>query len=176
MKHTIQILLLCIAAAISYGVAHDLITAHLCVEYFSKTHPPLIASESPTLLALAWGVVATWWMGLAIGILLALVSRLGRWPTLDARDLLKPTIILLITMGTIALIAGFAGFQLSEDGIRPIPSDFAELVPPEKHHLWMAAWYAHNASYDLAALGGLVLAILALLTRRRRSRLLTTKA
>ena len=35
------------AAAIGYGEAHDQLTAHICVEYFSLAHPPVIASDSP---------------------------------------------------------------------------------------------------------------------------------
>jgi len=43
------------------------------------------------------------------------------------------------------------------------------------HHRWMAAYYAHLASYDVGFVGGIVLSVLALVTRRRRS-VLTTSA
>lgn len=57
------IVLFSIAAAIFYGIAHDQITARVCVEYFTIGHLPVFKTTSPTLLALGWGVLATWWLG-----------------------------------------------------------------------------------------------------------------
>jgi hypothetical protein len=63
----VKIFLACILAAVLYGIVHDMFTAHLCVEYFSVFHPPVFNTDSPTLLALGWGVIATWWAGGIIG-------------------------------------------------------------------------------------------------------------
>ncbi len=62
-------------AAISYGIVHDQITARICVEYFTVGHPRLTDSDLPTVLALFWGVVATWWVGLPLGLGLAFAAR-----------------------------------------------------------------------------------------------------
>jgi hypothetical protein len=51
------IIILCIASAVVYGIVHDQITARICVEYFTIGHPPVFATESPTLLGLGWGAV-----------------------------------------------------------------------------------------------------------------------
>lgn len=126
---------------------------------------------SPTILALVWGVVATWWVGLALGIILALASRIGRWPTLDARDLVPSILTLLAVMATFAILAGIAGYQLSSQGKVAIPIEVVDAVPAAMHHRWMAAYFAHNASYDVGFVGGIVLSVLALLTRRRRGTL-----
>lgn len=67
----LRIVALAVAAAVAYGVLHDQVTARICVEYFTIGHPLLVPSYSPTLLALAWGVVATWWVGLVGGLVLA---------------------------------------------------------------------------------------------------------
>jgi len=56
---SIKIILTCVVAAILYGIVHDQITARICVEYFSVFHPAIFSTESPTLLALGWGMVAT---------------------------------------------------------------------------------------------------------------------
>lgn len=157
------------AAAVIYGVVHDEITAHLCVEYFSVTHPHLINSESPTLLALAWGVVATWWVGLGLGLLIAVAARAGRWPRLDAQELVTPVLILLLTMGVLATLAGFAGYNLSAEGRIEVPSDVRFVVPEARLNRWMGVWYAHNASYDVGFVGGVVVAVLTVMTRRRRA-------
>src|SRR5215510_7866031 len=94
----LKIIALCILSAIAYGILHDQVTARVCVEYFTIGHPPLFATSSPTLLALGWGVVATWWMGLLLGIPLACCSRIGPPPRLDPRDLVKPVGFLLLGM------------------------------------------------------------------------------
>jgi hypothetical protein len=167
----LRIIGLCMLAAIAYGVVHDQITVRVCVEYFSVTHPHLVSTNSPTVLALAWGVWATWWVGLALGIILALTARVGRWPTLDARDLLKSVLILLGVMAFLATLAGIAGYQLASQGKVTMPIEAADAIPTAMHHRWMAAYFAHNASYDVGFVGGIVLSVLALLTRRRRGTL-----
>jgi len=59
---------LCIAAAIGYGIGHDQITARVCVEYFTIGHPPIFSTDSPRLLGLGWGIMATGWVGLVLGL------------------------------------------------------------------------------------------------------------
>ena len=68
----LRIVLQCVALAIVYGIVHDVVTAHVCVEYFTIGHPTVIGCTSPVMLALTWGVLATWWVGLGLGLLLGL--------------------------------------------------------------------------------------------------------
>ncbi len=76
----VAIVLLCIAMAILYGIVHDQVTARVCVEYFTIGHPPVFDTDDTTLLALGWGVIATWWVGLGLGIPLAIAARAGSMP------------------------------------------------------------------------------------------------
>ena len=62
--HAVAIVVLCIGSAVIYGILHDQITARICVEYFTIGHPPIFPTESPTLLGIGWGILATWWVGL----------------------------------------------------------------------------------------------------------------
>ncbi len=88
--HWLAIVVLSILACVTYGVIHDQITARICVEYFTIGHPQIIASESPTMLGFVWGVIATWWVGAILGVLLATAARIGgtfeeeRWFTAPA--------------------------------------------------------------------------------------------
>src|SRR3954451_19765307 len=66
MMQALAIVLLSILAAVLYGIVHDQVTARICVEYFTIGHPPVFDTESPTLLGLGWGVIATWWVGLVV--------------------------------------------------------------------------------------------------------------
>src|SRR5207245_11301598 len=86
-----------VLAAVSYGIIHDQITARVCVEYFTIGHPPLIPSTSPTLLAFAWGVVATWWVGLPLAFTLSCAARRGHRAMLLAAHLTPLTLLLLCT-------------------------------------------------------------------------------
>src|SRR5439155_1067124 len=95
----IRIILLATLAAIAYGVVHDQVTARVCVEYFTIGHPPVFNTDSPTLLALGWGVIATWSVGLLLGVSAALVSRLGHRPKYTAACLVRPIAVLLVVMG-----------------------------------------------------------------------------
>ena len=74
----LKIVLLSILAAISLGIPHDLITAHLCLEYFTVAHPFIFPSNKPVVTALLWGVIATWWVGLILGVGLAIAARAGK--------------------------------------------------------------------------------------------------
>ena len=49
----VKIVAFCVAAAIAYGILHDQVTAHLCVEYFTIAHPPVFHTESASVMSLA---------------------------------------------------------------------------------------------------------------------------
>jgi O-antigen/teichoic acid export membrane protein len=164
---SLKIVGLGMVAAIAYGIAHDNVTARVCVEYFTIGHEPIFGTDSPTLLALGWGVVATWWVGLGLGILLAFVCRIGRKPKLTAADLLKPLGVLLATMAVISLMAGFSGYRAATHRWFWLAGPLAERVPAAKHNAFLADGCAHLAAYATSFLGGLVLSIWAMFRRRR---------
>ncbi len=155
LMETLKIVWLCIAAAIAYGILHDQVTARVCVEYFTVGHPPVFHTSSPTLLALGWGVIATWWVGLILGIPMALVSRLGRWPKLEARRLFRPIGVLLILMGCTSLLAGLAGYWAASAGKIGLEGPLQSRIPLEKQAAFLADLWAHSAAYDVGFLGGL---------------------
>jgi hypothetical protein len=100
-------------AAILYGIIHDQLTARVCVEYFTIGHPPVFDTNSPTILALGWGVIATWWVGLPLGLGLAVAARAGNRRKRDVRSLLLPIFGLLAIMGCCAVVAGVLGSVLA---------------------------------------------------------------
>ena len=169
MIESLKIVLTCIVAAIFYGVMHDQFTARICLEYFTVFHPPVFNTQSPTLLALGWGIIATWWVGAILGFLLATASRTGRRPKLPALALLTPIVRLLLIMGASATLSGFAGFILARRGTIAPPEWVASALPPAAYPSFIADWYAHSASYAVGFIGGLVLCITQF---RRRGRML----
>ena len=169
----LKIIGLCVAAAIAYRVVHDQITARVCIEYFTIGHPRIIASESPTVLALAWGVVATWWAGMLIGVPLAIASRIGGKNKLTARTLLRPITILMLSMGVIAFIASQVALVLVDRGAIYPSSTLIKFLPIEKRVTYIAVGWAHMASYLSGFIGG-ILVIAWVLIRRFRSPTSTT--
>lgn len=107
---TCIIILTRIVAAVLYGIVHDQFTAHICVEYFSMFHPPVFPTESPILLALGWGVIATWWVGEFLGVLLAFAARAGSRRKIDAIELVRPISRLLLAMGVLAAMPALTGY------------------------------------------------------------------
>jgi hypothetical protein len=148
---------LCVLAAVCYGIVHDQVTARVCVEYFTVGHPRIFDTESPTLLAFGWGFVATWWVGLPLGIALAFAAARGRRPVRPARSLVRPIAILLACMAVLALAAGLLGFGLATAGVVVLGEPTASNVPAQRHARFMADAWAHSASYLAGFGGGLVL-------------------
>jgi len=165
---SLKIILTCVAAAVLYGIVHDQFTAHICVEYFSVFHPPVFSTQSPTLLALGWGIIATWWMGAFLGVLLAIAARSGSRHKIDARDLVRPISKLLLLMGLLAVVAGSTGYILASRGAIAPPVFIIFELPLARHARFMADWWAHNASYFSGFFGGIVLCILTFRSRKAR--------
>ena len=165
---TIKIILLGVAAAIVYGVLHDQITARVCVEYFTIGHPPVFHTDDPTLLGLGWGVIATWWVGLPLGILLAAAARVGSLPKANARDLLKPVGVMMACCGVLALAAGVVGYVLANGGGVTLDDGLAARILPARHALFLADLFAHTASYGGGLVGGFILCMWVVMRRYRR--------
>jgi hypothetical protein len=162
------IIIISILAAILYGIIHDQVTARICVEYFTIAHPGLIDSDFPTVLGFFWGVVATWWAGLAVGIGLALAARAGRRPKLTSLQMIRPISILLGCMFVVAILAGIVGYLTSSAGIFTLIPRLASRIPDNKHVAFLTAGWAHSGSYLAGFFGGIVLCIR---TWKRRKRI-----
>ena len=152
-----SILLLSVAMCVVYGIIHDQVTARICVEYFTVFHPPVFHTEDPTLLAIGWGTIATWWVGVILGIPLATAARLGCRPKRSALSLFRPMLVLFVCVGVLALIAGIAGYVAASKGWVWLPLSLVNRLSPEKHVPFLVDLFAHNASYLGGFIGGLFL-------------------
>lgn len=168
---SLRIVLLAVVAACLYGILHDQITARISLEYFTVAHEPLINSTSPTLLGLAFGITATWWLGAILGVILACAARLGSWPKLRAPQLIPSIAVLLATMAAAALFYGWMGHALGKADMMTLAEPLASRVPPDRQAPFLAAYFAHNASYSTAAIGGLIVCCVTLWRRTRMKNL-----
>ena len=170
MLEVLKIVALCVGAAIVYGILHDQVTARVCVEYFTVGHPPVFHTNDPTLLAFGWGIIASWWVGLFLGVPAALLARVGPPPRVDAARLLRPVAMLLIVMAAASLMAGIAGYLAAREGLAALPASLAARIPLSRHARFVADWWAHTAAYGTGFYGGTILWVWILFRRRRRSR------
>ncbi len=159
MMQSLQIIALSILAAVIYGILHDQITARVCVEYFTIGHAPVFPTDDPTLLGIGWGILATWWVGLFLGVPLAIAARAGRRPQRTAASLVRPIAMLLAVMASGALFAGITGWMLARNGVVFLVGPIAECVPIDRHVPFLADLWAHSASYLIGLAGGIVLTI-----------------
>ncbi|MHC4660589.1 MAG: hypothetical protein ACYS8W_02755 [Planctomycetota bacterium] len=166
----VKIFLLSIVAAVAYGIIQDQITARVCREYFTIGHPRIIRTDSATLIALYWGVAATWWVGAILAVPLACVSRIGRPPKWTYMRLIKPAIVLLVVSGIVAFIAGVTGYFLAKSGKVWLVGSLASRVPKEAHVRFIADLWAHIAAYGAGFVGGIILCIYVALKRRSERR------
>jgi hypothetical protein len=164
---SLKIFLLCLVAATGYGILHDQVTARLCVEYFTIGHPPIFGTTSPTMLAFGWGVLATFWCGLVVGLLAIAACRMGPWPKSGAAQLIRPTLLLLLVMACASLLAGIVGYCLAKVGVVRLFGPIAARVPASRHTVFLADLWAHSAAYLVGFVGGALICIRMLLHRWR---------
>lgn len=158
MTEGLKIVVLSVLAAVTYGIVHDNITTRICVEYFTVFHPRIAwVGESPTALAFYWGVVATWWMGVGLGVPLACFARWGKPPKVTARQHVKPIGFVLMAMGIGACIMGTTGYIRATSGSVALSEPWESRIPVEKHPNFLADLWAHNTAYVIGFVGGVCL-------------------
>lgn len=87
-----------------FGIALDLVTAHVWVDYFTVHHPKVVESKSPIVMAIVWGVSASWWFGAIAAAILWWFNRRRPHPVPDAtllRWLVYALVALWVAMMTI---------------------------------------------------------------------------
>ncbi len=107
----LTIVAMCVLCGVGYGIIHDQITARICPQYFNVDHPDLgwpsiFHSRSPTVLGLAWGVVATAPLATLFGVMLALAAQAGSWPRVQPLSLAMPLALGLMFMAASAVAGG----------------------------------------------------------------------
>ena len=156
MKY-LAIIALCIFSAMSYGIVHDQLTARICVEYFTIGHPNLFGTGNPTLLGLGWGIVATWWVGLMLGVPLAFASQFGKGPKRSVKSLFRPIGILLLIMACGATVAGCIGCCVANSHLVVLTEPLFSEIPMDRHVAFLTDMWIHLGSYLIGFVGGIVL-------------------
>jgi hypothetical protein len=158
--------------AIAFGIAHDLVTANICVEYFTIGHPKVIESQNPIFLALVWGILATWWVGAILGILLSIFNSVGKAPQVSFLIIKRYVITLLLILPFTSLLAGLIGYILALSGAIHFIGELARDVSIKKQPAFLAVGWAHMSSYIVGFVGGIVICMKVWMQRTRPNRTL----
>lgn len=144
---------------ILYGILNDQITIRICAEYFTVFHPRIIDSDNITVIAMAWGIVATWWFGLSVGVILALISRFLTVHKIDTiRPLLRLGCGLSLFAFCLSVFAGLIGYVFAANGIIMVSYWFRG-IPQAAEARFLAVLFWHNALYLGGGLSGVILAV-----------------
>ena len=154
------ILLLFVPAAILaaglFGMLHDQISYTVSNEYFTKfkfLQFRLLDPRIPERLRAAEvGFLASWWMGIPLGLLCGAAGFVQRSPALMGRALLWS--LPLATGLTLAIALAGLGFGWMRTETLDIAGYRGWFIPPDVQDLrrFLCAGYMHNAAY----LGGAV--------------------
>lgn len=149
-----------VAATCLLGISIDVVTANVAVEYFTVHHPHVVDSESPWVMALIWGVGASWWFGLIAAVLLWWVNS-RRTEPLERKRILRMVVrsmilIWAIMMGILVGVYAFAGIIPAHRR----PATF------ESDRRLMAVALSHASEY---VLGGIVTLVLLVRVARAKS-------
>lgn len=178
-----------VAAAITYGIANDMITARVCPEYFTEgfhrnalewmdlnidTRASLLNPAHVNQIAFWWGPRATWWFGRNLSIPVIIAARLGSWPKLGMEDLIKPLAIGLGALLSTGMIAGGIGYVVAKmnpefrDEIMQL-SQASSIIDDETKCRYVADTFAHQIGYAGAAVVGVGVIVYTLWERYKRS-------
>jgi len=158
-KFRVYLLILVVSMLIAglYGILHNQISYTVSPEYFTKFKFRtfgLVESRLPArILASIVGFLASWWMGIPIGLL---VGGMGFIQSEPAR-MLRVSLKALVVVVGVALLVGLAG--LACGWVQTTHIDVAEYrgwyIPDDVTDLrrFLCAGYMHNASYLGGVLG-----------------------
>lgn len=147
-----------VALTCLFGIALDLVTAHVWVEYFTVHHPKVVASQSPIVMAVIWGLGASWWFGAAAAAILWWFNRRRPNP-LSAATLVRWIVHALIALWLVMIAMLGAIYALI--GLLPIKMRRPTFDVDRRA---MSVALTHQTEY---VLGVIVFVVLMILVARR---------
>ncbi|MBU8546145.1 MULTISPECIES: hypothetical protein [Roseomonadaceae] len=149
-----KIILLCVVAVCVYGIMNNLITVRILPEFFA-IFGANTAHVNPNQIAFFFGVIATWWVGAVIGVVLAISARAGSRPRISAVQLVKPLIYCLVAVGALACLAGFSMYGLSVNV--ELPRQYSPYISSDKANAFWVVNAIHTVDYVAGLLAGVLL-------------------
>ena len=185
MNKLIALILILIIAPILggvYGIIHDQITYSISEEYYTKfkfiqfglqnwgmgqnvgtEKSPEIILQNPRFGASIIGTLATWWVGLIIGIFLGLIGLIHR----NGKEMLKATLKSIVLTTGIALLTGLIGLLYGKLFLVGNPPNWYLPDNLIERGTFIMVGSMHNFSY-LGGLIGLICGIIFSIRQKRK--------
>lgn len=138
-------------AAGLFGIVHDQISYSVSSEYFTKfkfVQFHLLDPGVPERIRVAKvGFLASWWMGIPLGILCGSAGFIQRSPALMSRALIQSLIVIASFTMLVALAGLVYGWQ--QTGAIDLGSYRGWFIPRDVKELrrFLCAGYMHNSAY-----------------------------
>ncbi len=176
MRKTLAFLLLLLVAIVLsglYGIVHDQLTYTIAPEYYTKfkfLQFRLVDSPWPERVRAGMvGFLATWWMGILIGLTVGLAGFMQRdWRRMLVVTLQAYGVVVVVTaaVGLLGLAYGYYQTAAIDRG-----AYLGWVVPPDIVDLrsYLCVGYMHNASYlggVIAIVAGIIYQVAALVRDR----------
>lgn len=185
----LKIVCLCVAAACALGVALDQVTTRICFEYFSEGFHKIMMEgswiekflnrypENCTVWGITWGILASWWVGAILGVLLGIVSIVGPWPRPSFRrcTMLVVACVLFTALAVSSLSAFGMSYYLETIDRREVVamcSEYEFYIAANAEKLsealekigrrYLLCGYIHELAYLVGGLDGICLVALVL--------------
>lgn len=117
----------------------------------------MIETDSPILLAAAWGVAATWWVGVPLGLVLGLAATTGPRARGTIASLLGSLVPALGLTAGCAALAGMLGFLAASTGLVHVVGPLSRHLSRDGQVRFVAVLWTHAGGY--LAGGALALAL-----------------
>lgn len=156
MKRT-AIVILAVAMAVAFGVVHNLVTVQISPANFTIGHAQIVPTDSPVVLAIAWGIVTPFVAGLLVGVPLSMVATIGRRPQLSAAQLALPIAGLCMVMAIGSVVGGAVAYARARSGSHDVPQSLALRVPVQEFVPFASVRTAHAWAHRAGFAGGVVL-------------------
>jgi hypothetical protein len=149
-----------------YGIIHDQVTYSISPEYFTKfkyrqfgLDPARLGGHRPTVGLI--GFLATWWLGIFIGILLGLTGLIFHHHKIMRRAIMNGIRVIFVTAILFAVIGFLWGkyYVVKTDMNWSLPDGLID------KNRFIIVGSIHNFSY-LGAVAGILLAIIYMVRRR----------
>lgn len=149
----VKLVLLALAFIAGYGAVLGEASALLCPEAFAEDGASSALLVGPLKMMIEFLIP-----GIVIGLAIAFAANIGERPALKAFFFVRPLIALTVFNACIATIGAVIGYFATKNGAYEVVGPIARLLPPERHPLLGASWWALLASYVAILMGGIAVA------------------
>lgn len=172
----VLLILICICVASLYGIVHDQLTYSISPEYYTKfkfyqfgiVNDPNSFIANPRQLAILVGIMATWWIGMIIGLVIGLICLAVAPSQIIIKTALKAILLIIL----ITFLTGLLGLAYGYIVMKDLPKENFEnwYLPKNIGNLssFIMVGSMHNFSYA-GGLIGLIAAIVYIVKNKRKA-------